>query len=229
MRKLNLIKGDVFFQWKYGFYFLYFLLLFVYFILFSFYDDELKNMIVAICVYSDPAAMGMFFMGAIILLEKSQRIINSLAVSPVTTKEYILGKIISFGLISVVVGMVLITQGFSFNYFLSAIGIFLASAIFTLCGIIVGSKVETLNHYIVMTIPFELVGFVPVIAYKAGFLWNNPLMVLHPGCAAIRLIEGNSNLVLPCLLSCIGWNIFLFIIADFSVKKMFVRAGGTKL
>ena len=76
------------FQWKYGFYFLYAIMIIIYLVIFSFFRGEVKNTIVSVCVYSDPAAMGMFFMGALILLEKSQRITNSIAISPVTVEEF---------------------------------------------------------------------------------------------------------------------------------------------
>ena len=107
MRKANVIKGDMIFQWKYGFYMLYFIIIVIYLVLFSFLNGSVKNTIVSICIYSDPAAMGMFFMGALILLEKSQRIIPSIAVSSVTSREYILGKILSIGIISEIVGIIL--------------------------------------------------------------------------------------------------------------------------
>lgn len=63
MRKANVIKGDMIFQWKYGFYMLYFIIIVIYLVLFSFLNGSVKNTIVSICIYSDPAAMGMFFMG----------------------------------------------------------------------------------------------------------------------------------------------------------------------
>lgn len=62
------------------------------------------------------------------------------------------------------------------NHFLCAVGIFAGSVIFSLCGIIVGTKIESLNQYIIWTIPFEIVGFVPVIVYRIGFLWNERIM-----------------------------------------------------
>lgn len=229
MRKVNVIKGDMIFQWKYGFYMLYFWVIIVYLFIFFFFSGSVKNTVVSICVYSDPAAMGMFFMGALILLEKSQRIINSIAVSPVTPEEYILGKVLSIGIISEIVGIVLMVQGDSGNYFLCAIGIFAGSVIFSLCGIIVGTKIESLNQYIIWTIPFELVGFVPVILYRIGFCWNKRMMLLHPGCSIMQLIEGNREMALFSIISIAMWLILLFWIADLSVRKMFRYSGGTKL
>ena len=107
MRRVNVIKGDIVFQWKYGFYALYFLMCIIYFVIFSLFKGDMKDTVISICVYSDPAAMGMFFMGALILLEKSQRVTNSIAISPVTVEEYILGKIMSIGIISEIVGIIL--------------------------------------------------------------------------------------------------------------------------
>ena len=229
MRKVNVIKGDVIFQWKYGFYGLYFLMIIIYLSIFSFFSGNVKNTIVSICVYSDPAAMGMFFMGALILLEKSQRITNSIAISPVTPEEYILGKVLSIGIISEIVGIILMVQGGSDNYLLCTIGIFAGSVIFSLCGIIVGAKIESLNQYIVWTIPFEIVGFVPVILYRIGFMRDNRLMLLHPGCGVMQLLEGNREMAPFSIISIAVWTIVLFWIADLSVRKMFRGSSGAKL
>ena len=229
MRKINVIKGDMIFQWKYGFYALYFLMIIIYLVVFSFFKGDVKDTIVSICVYSDPAAMGMFFMGALILLEKSQRITNTIAISPVTTEEYILGKVISIGIISEIVGIVLMIQRSPVNYFLCAVGIFAGSVIFSLCGIIVGAKIQSLNQYIIWTLPFEIVGFVPVILYRIGFLWNNRLMLLHPGCAVMQLLEGNTDMVLISVISILVWSVILFWLADVSVEKMFRFSDETKM
>lgn len=229
MRKINVIRGDMLFQWKYGFYALYCLMIVIYSVLFSFFDGKVKHTIVAICVYSDPAAMGMFFMGALLLLEKSQKITDSIAISPVSSGEYILGKVVSIGLISEVVGVVLILQGKSNHLMLSMLGIFLGSVLFSLCGVIVGAKIESLNAYIVGTIPFEIVGFVPVILYRIGFLWESKWMLLHPGCGVMQLIEGNADKAVLSMLSIISWCALLFLIADTSVKKMFRKGSMAKL
>ena len=229
MRKVNVIKGDMFFQWKYGFCMLYLLMIIIYYVIFSFLTGNVKDTIVSICVYSDPAAMGMFFMGALILLEKSQRITNSIAISPVTVEEYILGKIVSVGIISEIVGVILMLQGHTENYFWCAIGIFAGSVIFSLCGIIVGAKIESLNQYIIGTLPFEIIGFVPVILYRIGFMWNNKLMIIHPGCSVMRLIEGDTEMAVGAVASIVIWTILLFWRADISVRKMFRKSGGVKL
>lgn len=221
MRTINVIKGDIRFQIKYGFYLLYFIMIILYMILLSMLSGDIKEIVTAVCVYSDPAAMGMFFMGAMVLLEKSQRIISSLAVSPMTPAEYIAGKVLSIGLISEIVGLIIMSQGNTDNYVLTFVGILAGSVLFSLCGIIVGTNISTINQYIVGTLPFELLGFVPVIVYRIGFLWDSSWMLIHPGCAAIRLIEGECSLLLICICSIAVWSVFLYIIALRCVRKMF--------
>ncbi|SCZ81359.1 fluoroquinolone export ABC transporter permease subunit [Pseudobutyrivibrio xylanivorans] len=225
MRQTKVIKGDIVFQWKYGFYLLYLLVILVYMIIFSFFTGDTRNLIVSCCVYSDPASMGMFFMGALILLEKSQHITNSIIVSPVTPREYIAGKVLSFALISLIVGAILILFGHTDNYFLCMLGILTGSVLFSLCGVIVGTMVNTLNQYILGTVPFELVGFAPVIAYRAGLMWDNSLMLIHPGCAAMRLIEGKANMLVMSLISLAVWICILYVIANKCVVRMYKRVG----
>ena len=73
MKLRRLVCGDIHFQWKYGFYFIYFVLTVIYVFGITALPDNWKHNAAAIMIYSDPAAMGLFFMGAIVLLEKSQK------------------------------------------------------------------------------------------------------------------------------------------------------------
>ena len=73
---LTLTKGDIRFQWKYGFYFIYLILVILYSGLLSLLPVSIKDTACNILVYSDPDAMGMFFMGAIVLLESKRLIFD---------------------------------------------------------------------------------------------------------------------------------------------------------
>lgn len=229
LRCTTLTKGDIRFQWKYGFYYIYIVLVLLYSGVLSLLPGSVRQIVCDIMVYSDPAAMGMFFMGAIVLLEKSQRVLNSIAVSPVTATEYILGKMCSIGIISLFVGIILLLQVRSTQMLLSCFGILASSFCFTLCGIIVGTKIDSLTGYIVGTIPFELLGFVPPIAYRLGFGQNNLWMLLHPGCAQMQLIAGNTTHFMFAMVSCITWILILFVIARRCVSRMLQSVGGVKL
>ena len=95
MKLRRLVCGDIHFQWKYGFYFIYFVLTVIYVFGITALPDNWKHNAAAIMIYSDPAAMGLFFMGAIVLLEKSQKVLHAIAISPAKVSEYILAKVFS--------------------------------------------------------------------------------------------------------------------------------------
>lgn len=127
MRLFHLIKGDISFQIRYGFYLLYGILTFIYTFILFVLPVEWRGIVSHLLIFSDPAAMGLFFMGAMILFEKSQRVLDSLAVSPVTTQEYIFSKMMSFAIISEIVAMILAYASHQSDLLLVFIGTLMTS------------------------------------------------------------------------------------------------------
>lgn len=70
MRRGSLFLWDIRFQAKYGFYFLYAALTVIYGVVLFAVPEGWREKTAAILIFSDPASMGLFFMGAIVLLEK---------------------------------------------------------------------------------------------------------------------------------------------------------------
>ena len=165
MRLAKLIKADIKFQWKYGFYFLYAVLSVLYIIVMLSLPASIRENLSTILIFSDPAAMGLFFMGAIILLEKSQHVLCALSVSPVCYSEYMASKIAALGLISSIVALVIAIAAGKDNLLMVLVGTLCSNMIFSLLGIIVASKIASLNQFILWTVPFEILGFMPAIIY----------------------------------------------------------------
>ena len=107
MRISALIREDIRLQLRHGFYALYTILTIFYILLLSAVPAAWNHIVAAFAIFFDPATMGLFFMGAMMLFERNQRIHQALAVSPVSPNEYICGKLASFGLISLLVAAVL--------------------------------------------------------------------------------------------------------------------------
>lgn len=230
MRLKNLILGDIKFQLKYGFYFVYLVFTCFYIVLINLFPKQWREMAAIIMIFSDPAAMGLFFMGAIILLEKSQRVLNSIAVSPVKVWEYILSKVISLGFIATLVGLLLAIAAGENNindFILIVLGTFLGSVIFTLLGLIVAANINSLNQFLIATVPFELIIFLPPMLYLYGY--HNLILRLHPGSIIIQLLLGKSeSLVLNLTLLAIFIGL-LFLVTCRVLKRMFQSVGGIKL
>ena len=227
MRLKKLIIGDIKFQWKYGFYFLYVLLTIFYILGLSLLKGNVKQITSLVMILSDPATMGMFFMGAIVLLEKSQRVLNSIAVSPVTPQEYILSKVCSIGIIATVTGICIAVAGGNDHIIWTIIAVFLGSALFSLCGLIVGTNIGSLNQYVIATMPFELAGFGPVIAYLFGS--KHILITIQPCVIMFRMMQGDLNrmwIFIPVLMV---WIMLAYVFALRSTRRMLKRVGGVRL
>jgi len=227
MRIRNLIIGDIKFQYKYGFYFVYTVFTILYISLIYFLPEQWKEKATTIMIFSDPAAMGLFFMGAIVLLEKSQMVLNSIAVSPVKVTEYIMSKVVSLGFVSTAVGVLIAISAGLENLISVIIGIFLGSTIFTLLGLIVAANIHSLNQFIVATIPLGIISFLPPIFYIFGY--DKIFMLIHPGCILIRLISGNVEWIFFLITIMFMWIGLFYFITYRIIKKMFQGVGGVRL
>ena len=227
MRLKALLLGDIRFQFKYGFYFLYIVFSLLYIgVLFAF-PVAWREKAAIIMIFTDPAAMGLFFMGAIVLFEKSERVLNSIAISPVKAHEYVLSKLISIGIISTVVALAIaLAAGIRFNLLAFTIGVFLCSCLFSAVGLIIACKISTLNQFAAATIPIELLINVPTIIYLFGY--DKGWLLLHPGVSMIELSTSGS-LSIPALISLLLWTILFTVISCKVVEKMLKAVGGVKL
>lgn len=227
MRLKNLIIGDICFQIKYGFYFIYAVLTFFYIMLLFAFPDNWRENSAIIMIFSDPAAMGLFFMGAIVLLEKSERVIDAIVVSPVKATEYIFSKIISFCFISIVVALFLALAAGSANLPLILLGTGLTSVIFTLLGLIAATKISSLNQFVAIIMPIEIVCFIPPIFYFFDYSMN--IFRWYPINLCIGLISGKPENIIIDILIILATIAVLFVIAYKCTLKMWKRSGGVKI
>ncbi len=227
MRLKNLIIGDIKFQFKYGFYFIYIILTLIYVTIINALPGAWREKAATIMIFSDPAAIGLFFMGAIVLFEKSERVLDSIAISPVKIEEYIISKVISLGLISTVVGTIIALSSSMSNLFTVVLGVFLGSTFFTLLGLIIAANTSSLNQFLAATVPVELLSFLPPIFYMFGY--DKAYMLIHPGCIIIRFIGSNSENMLLLLIVLLIWILVIYLYVHKYIERMFQTVGGIKL
>lgn len=227
MRAKHLLLGDIRFQMKYGFYFLYVFLSALYILVLYALPVSWREQAAILMIFSDPAAMGLYFMGAIVLFEKSERVLNSIAVSPVTPQEYVFSKLFSIGLISTAAAMSIALSGqVLFNPFTFALSVFLCSCLFSSVGLIVACKIATLNQFIIATIPATLLINLPALAWLFGYRKN--WLLIHPGVCMMELCS-SSQIFIPALLLLFFWAGAFTAYAVLSVSKMLKSVGGIKL
>lgn len=226
MRLKRMFLLDMRFQAKYGFYFLYAVLTVIYITVLYALPKNWMEKAAAVLIFSDPASMGLFFMGAIVLLEKSQRATCALAVSPVHGTEYVLAKVGSLSAVSLVVAAVLSLAAGADSFPLVLLGTFISSVIFTLLGIIVATKITSLNQFLLWNVPVEALCFVPAILHL--FQMTPRWCGYYPVNVCMDMVAGHPPSAAGFLgvMATIG---ILFVVSRSCVLKMWDSCGGVKL
>ncbi len=226
-RLWRLMLAELRFLGRYGILALYGLLTVIYLLLLYWMAPAARPVAGGVTILTDPAAMGLFFMGAVVLLEKSQRANCALAVSPVQTGEYMAAKalaLLAVGLpVSLIVGLV---AGNPIPGVLLLM--LLASPLFTFAGMSLACVSVSMNQFLLLSIPVEMVAFVPALFYWFGG-WVSPLWLLTPGVAAIALLAPDTGRWLPAALSLLAWNAVAFLVCRRVVRGYFEKLGGGKL
>jgi fluoroquinolone transport system permease protein len=167
---------DLIFQWRHGFYAVYGVFCAIYIGALLPVPAGLRSRILPILVFTDPSVVGYFFIGGIMLLERDQGIFASLFVTPYTPEEYIVSKVISFLLLSLATSFIIavplsvavttvpeIAVSLTLKPGLLAAAVLLTSPLFTLIGIIVGSRMRVLNGYLLLSIVLMPPLFAPLL------------------------------------------------------------------
>ena len=226
-RLLALTGGEFRFAARYGILALYGLLVILYILLLSATGDAARPTAAGVVILTDPAAMGLFFMGAMVLLEKSQRVNCALAVSPVRVWEYTVAK--AFALMAVGLCAALPVGAYAgLNLWGVCLSVIPASTLFTMLGMMVACRSDSLNRFLLLSIPVELVAFVPALFYWFGGL-DSPLWLLHPGVAALVPLGSHTGLWGAAFASLALWNALVFPLCLAEVRRYLRQLGGGRV
>ena len=181
-------------------------------------------MVAAVLVFTDPAAMGLFFMGAIIHLEKEEQTLHSIALSPLPQYEYLISKICSLTLLATVVGLILgIAGGLAQHVLYYLFALVSSSVIFTSLALAIASRTHSLNQFLVAVVPIEAVVNTPLILHL--FSVEVPLGVLHPSLAYLDLVLYREQVLLS-LICLSAWAVFSLLLAKLALQQYVSTLGG---
>lgn len=227
MKTKALLFSDIRFQFRYGFYGVYLVFTLVYIGLLHVLPAAWRQDAALVMIFTDPAAMGLFFMGAIVLYEKNERVLDSIAVSPVRPVDYVLSKLLSISVIAMLTALVIgAAAGVLQAPLRFLVSVFLCSSLFSALGLIAACKIKTLNQFFLVTMPIELLAMLPALLWM--FWLPNPLFVLHPGVSTLMLCA-DTGPTLPALLSLLVWTVLFGFLAVKTVTKMLLSVGGITL
>jgi fluoroquinolone transport system permease protein len=190
---INALKADVRFQFKQGFYLVYIILTLFYMILLDKLPTEWKSAVVPLVIFSDPAMVGFFFIGALVMLEKVQGVTQYVVVTPLRSVEYLLAKALSLTVLALAATFLITLTVYDqpLNWFLLILGVILTSFFFVLYGFVVAAPCITMNQFFIRMIPFLLLIILPcfsMIGFPYSWVFN-----IFPSVAGLKLVYGAFN------------------------------------
>ncbi|MFZ5969860.1 MAG: ABC transporter permease [Bacillota bacterium] len=214
-RFFGALRNDILLQIKYGFYTVYTIVTLVYVLLLRSIPSSSLDVITPFIIFSDPAFLGFYFIGGLILLEKGENTLEYLISTPLREKEYLLAKMVSLTLLAVLASLVIASFGYTnpFNLLLMITGLVLTSFLYILVGFVAVARFKTVNEYILTSIVYMFALNLPILGYFR--LIQTPWFYLFPSQASLLLIRGAFQPVevweiIYGVIYLICWNIFMF-------------------
>ena len=190
MRFAAVLRFDIRYQARHGFPAVYAIITLLYILILRAVPEEVRRVLLPVIVFSDPVMLGLIFIGAIVLLEKEERTLESLFVTPLRLGEYLGSRLLSLGLISITssVAVVLGVTGRLPAAHLFVPGVLLTAGIFTLLGFAVAARVRSFNEFVFAAAGIMLPACVPLLDHFN--LVHSPLFCIFPTRASLLLLQG---------------------------------------
>ncbi|MDA3880991.1 MAG: hypothetical protein PF436_11430 [Prolixibacteraceae bacterium] len=171
---VTLMKFDVRFQVKQGFYLVYALVSALYIVILFNIPFPARSSVTAYLVLSDTSIIGITFMGALVLLEKQQNMLHSLFVTPVRLGQYLWSKAVSLTLLALLASALIayVPGGLLPNWPTTLVAVALSSLFFSFVGLGISASAQSLNDYLagimlggfVLCLPLVLYFYFPLLS-----------------------------------------------------------------
>ncbi len=182
-----LLVHDVRLQYRYGIYAAYAVVVALYAALLVSAGPSLPAWVAPLLIFIDPAGVGFIFLGALMLLERSEGVRPALAASPVGATDYLVSKLVTLTGMALVASLVLMAVGHGpANAPLVLATVALTSVMYVAIGVLFARRFATVNAYLIgagaLLTPLIVPGFL-------AFLDPLPAPLLFwPAIAQLRLL-----------------------------------------
>ena len=185
-----LLKEEITLQWRQGFWLVYFVFTAIYVTVLLNLPEKNRMLVSLILILSDTTMLGIIFIGALVLLEKQQAVIQSLFVTPLEPSQYIWSKTISLSLIAVCMSMLVYLPVWHFTAYtlLLLACIAFTAGTFVLLGLGLAARVDTINQYFGLMMGASMLLILPVLPYI--LLEQHPVFLFLPYVASLDLMLG---------------------------------------
>ena len=233
----NMMKWEFTLLWRYKIIFISILSVFLYFLTTQAIEDMNRPIFHSLLLFFDPAIIGIMFVGALVLFEKSENVLQALVITPMKTDDYLLSKILSLTILSIIsasifMALMYIFGGVDFNIFYLVAGIILTSILLILLGFILVSRLKSINEYLLAMALFFMGLTFPPMLHLSG-LYENIVFYAWPTQASLLIFRGvfsEASLetweIVYGIVYQIVWIGLLFFLARRAFYKYIVSRGG---
>ena len=130
-----------------------------------------------------------YFIAGLVLLEKGEGTLEGIVVSPLRRWEYLLSKVVTLTLLSILesLAIIIFLYGLGFNLLFMIIGLALLGIFFALAGFIAVARYDSINTFLLPSVLMVTALSLPLLDYFG--IWRSPLMYLHPIQAPLLLMK----------------------------------------
>jgi fluoroquinolone transport system permease protein len=225
----HLLKNDILLQWRQGFWLVYFIVSIIYVIILLNIPTDNRMMVALVMILSDTTMLGVIFIGALILLEKQQKIITSLFVTPLSPGHYIWAKTLSLSFIAITMSILIYLPVWQVSGYTVLILITTAvtAIVFAMLGLGIAASTQTINQYFGRLIGISGLILVPVIPYL--LLGQHPAFIWLPYIASLDIMLGAMDpisiwRIMVDMIFILAWGLVAFMFCRSQVKKHLVFA-----
>lgn len=214
-------------QWRQGFWLVYLVVSIIYVVILLNIPAENRMMVSLIMILSDTTMLGVIFVGALILLEKQQNVIQSLFVTPLKPSQYIWSKTFSLSLIAITMSILIYLPNWKISEYtiLLFFTTLFTAGIFVMLGLAVASGVDTINQYFGSIMAVSMLIVLPVVPYL--LLDFHPAFLFLPYIASLDIMLGAVNplptwRIILDLLLLLAWGLVAFRFCRSRINKNLV-------
>lgn len=163
-RFLTLLRHDVRLQFRNGIYFAYGFVILTYAGILFWLAPYLPDWMPGLVILTDPAVVGFFFLGALMMLEKAEDVRTGLAVTPISAADYFWAKTLPLTIMAViavaVIGLFLHAET---NHLMLAATVVLTSVCFLGVGVPTALHFKTVTSYLVGSAAYMVPIMAPIL------------------------------------------------------------------
>ena len=186
-RLATLLSLDARLQLRYGIYYAYAVVVAFYVTALVWLGPYLPPQVAGLIIYSDPAVLGFFFLGALMMLEKAEAARSALAMTPVSAADYVWSKTLTLTAVAVVAVAIIgaLAPGKP-NWPVLMAATVLTSVQFIGIGVPIALKFRTVTGYLIGS-----GGLLMPVVLPAGLALLDPMpawAIVVPAASQLRLV-----------------------------------------